>query len=150
MPPEPLISIVTPCFNAANFIERTILSVLSQDYPKIEYIVQDAASKDGTVAILERYASRLRYTSETGRRGRRAPSQGFRTVTRRNVAWDRRGRRVLTRAPSKRQCGAPPNTPDAGVLYGEATWVNKEGQDIGRYPTGAPYRRRCSGRSAAF
>ena len=59
MEQPPLVSIVTPCFNSVQFIERTIKSVLSQDYPRLEYIVMDAGSTDGTVDILRRYQDRL-------------------------------------------------------------------------------------------
>jgi glycosyltransferase involved in cell wall biosynthesis len=57
----PLISIITVSHNAADSIEPTILSVLSQNYPFIEYIIIDGASTDGTVDIIRRYESRLAY-----------------------------------------------------------------------------------------
>lgn len=53
------VSIVTVCLNAANVIERTILSVLSQTYTNIEYIVIDGGSTDGTVDIISRYQDRI-------------------------------------------------------------------------------------------
>ena len=52
--PSPLVSIVTPCLNSARFIEATIQSVLAQDYPRIEHIVMDGGSTDGTLDILKR------------------------------------------------------------------------------------------------
>jgi glycosyltransferase involved in cell wall biosynthesis len=52
---HPVVSIVTPCRNAAPFIEQCVASVLKQDYPFVEHIVQDGASDDGTVEILRRY-----------------------------------------------------------------------------------------------
>jgi glycosyltransferase involved in cell wall biosynthesis len=60
------VSIVTTCFNAAQAIEPTIQSVVNQDYPNIEYIVIDGASKDGTVDILQKYANagQLKFISE--------------------------------------------------------------------------------------
>ena len=61
---EPLVSVVTPSFNSAKFIERCIKSVLSQDYPYMEHIVQDGGSTDGTVDILKRYEGRIKWYSE--------------------------------------------------------------------------------------
>lgn len=61
------ISILTVCFQSAATLEMTIQSVLNQDYPHIEYIVVDGASKDGTVDILKKYADRIRYISEPDR-----------------------------------------------------------------------------------
>lgn len=60
----PLISIVTPSFNQAHFLERTIDSVLGQDYPRLEYIVQDAASTDGTRELLQAYSGCLDWVAE--------------------------------------------------------------------------------------
>ena len=53
------ITIVTPSLNQAPFLERTIQSVLDQDYPEIEYLVFDGGSTDGSVEILERYGDRI-------------------------------------------------------------------------------------------
>ena len=53
------ISIITSCFNREKTIAQTIESVLSQDYPNIEYIVVDGASKDNTLAIINRYRGRI-------------------------------------------------------------------------------------------
>lgn len=53
--PYPFISIIIPCFNRANFIEKAIQSALDQDYPNIEIIISDNHSTDGTNAILNKY-----------------------------------------------------------------------------------------------
>jgi glycosyltransferase involved in cell wall biosynthesis len=63
------ISVITVCFNAEEFIEQAIQSVLSQSYPGIEYLIIDGGSTDGTVEVIRRYASRLAYWHSRPDRG---------------------------------------------------------------------------------
>jgi len=84
---QPLVTIVTPTFNQAEFLERTLQSVLSQDYPRLEYIVVDGASTDGTAAVLARYSDRVRVISEPDRGQADAINKGFRLAQGEILGW---------------------------------------------------------------
>jgi glycosyltransferase involved in cell wall biosynthesis len=65
----PAIAVATPAFNHGAYLERTIRSVLDQDFAPLEYAVQDGGSMDGTLAILERYRPRLKHAESRGDEG---------------------------------------------------------------------------------
>jgi len=84
----PKISIVTPSYNQAQFLERTILSVLNQNYPNLEYIIIDGGSVDGSVEIIHRYEKYLaHWTSEKDEGQVHALNEGFSKTHGDIVGW---------------------------------------------------------------
>lgn len=77
----PKISVITPSYNQAQFIERTILSVLDQKYPNLEYIVVDGKSTDNTMDIVRKYEGRLRWISEPDQGQSDAINKGLRMAS---------------------------------------------------------------------
>lgn len=84
----PKITIVTPSFNQGNFIEETINSILSQNYPNLEYIIIDGKSTDNTVEIIKKYEKYLSYWESTKDKGQsEAINKGMRKSTGDILTW---------------------------------------------------------------
>lgn len=84
----PKISIITPVYNQVQFLEQTILSIIKQDYPNLEYIIIDGGSKDGTIDIIRKYESYLSYwVSEPDNGMYHAIQKGFERSTGEIMCW---------------------------------------------------------------
>ncbi len=84
----PKITIVTPCLNMVDYIEETILSVLSQNYPNLEYIIMDGGSTDGSIEIIKKYEARLfHWESETDHGMYHAIQKGFSRSSGEIMGW---------------------------------------------------------------
>jgi glycosyltransferase involved in cell wall biosynthesis len=131
---EPLVSIVTPSLNQARFLEATIESVLSQDYPRIEYIVVDGGSTDGSLEIIRKYASRLQWwTSEKDRGQGEAINKGFARANGEILAWLNSDDTYYPGAVSA-AVAALERYPGCGLIYGDADYIDEDGRVIGRFP----------------
>lgn len=84
----PKISIVTPSYNQADYLEQTLLSVIGQDYPNLEYIVMDGGSTDRSVEIIKKYANHLTYWESAKDEGLyHALQKGFKKTSGEIMGW---------------------------------------------------------------
>ena len=131
--PLPLVSIVTPSFNQARFLETTIRSVLAQDYPRLEYIIVDGGSTDGSLAIIERYADRLAWwVSEPDLGQTDAINKGFARARGEIFAWLNSDDTYLPHAVSEAVAYLQAH-PEVGMVYGDANFIDEHGRVIGRF-----------------
>ncbi len=136
----PSISIVTPTFNQANFIERTIRSVMDQAYPRLRYAVYDGASTDETVGVIRPLAEeyRFQWKSEKDSGQADAINKAFSMVDGEIMAWLNSDDLFMPRALL--YVGSYfDRHPDVDVIYGHRILVNEHDEEIGRWVT-PPYR----------
>jgi glycosyltransferase involved in cell wall biosynthesis len=128
----PLVTIVTPSFNQGRFIAATIESVLSQDYPSLEYLIVDGASTDETAAVAARFEGRLTFISEPDRGQSDAINKGFRLARGEIVAWLNSDDIFLPGAVST-AVEALRRRPDAAAVYGDGYQIDEDGNVISRF-----------------
>lgn len=141
----PLVSIVTPSFNQARYIEATIQSVLAQDYPRIEYLIVDGGSTDGTVEIIKKYALESGsvlpenqkhgiawWVSEPDMGQTDAINKGFGRAQGQILAW--------LNSDDTYEPGAVSATvkylmdhPNVGMAYSDCNFIDEEGRVIGKF-----------------
>jgi glycosyltransferase involved in cell wall biosynthesis len=129
----PLVSIITPSFNQARYIEATIQSVLSQDYPHIEYLIVDGGSKDGTVEIIKKYESKLAWwVSEKDKGQTDAINKGFARAKGEILAWINSDDTYEPGAVSAAVKVMQEHS-EVGMVYGDCNFINESGRVIGKF-----------------
>ncbi len=129
----PLVSIITPSFNQARFLEACMQSVLSQDYPNIEYIVMDGGSTDGSLELIQKYQHRLSHWESLPDKGQTdAINKGFAKAQGEILAWLNSDDILLPGAVSAAVRALQSHT-EVGMVYGDATFINAEGREIGDF-----------------
>ena len=134
----PLFSVVTPSYNQGRFIRATIESVLSQDYPNLEYIIMDGGSTDETASVVKDYASRLTFISEKDRGQAHAINKGFQLARGPFLAWLNSDDLYLPGMVRAAVQGFRKN-PNAGAVYGEGYLIDGEGKISSQFPFTEPF-----------
>ena len=124
----PLVSIVTPSFNQARFLEYTLRSVLEQDYPNIEYLVVDGASTDGSLEIIKKYEKKLAWwVSEKDRGQAEAINKGLRKAKGEYIAW-LNSDDMYARGAVRKAVGALQAEPALGMVFSNVFSIDADNQ----------------------
>jgi len=134
MKKEPLVTIVTPSYNQAAYLEETIQSVLNQDYKNVQYIIVDGASTDGSVDLIKRYENGIiKWISESDRGQTDAINKGFSLAKGEIIGWLNSDDTLLPHAVSEAVRFLIDN-PAVGLIYGDANYIDGNSEVIGKFP----------------
>src|ERR1700753_3582932 len=133
---KPILSVITIVYNNVRDIERTLLSVLNQTYPNIEYIIVDGASADGTLDVIKRYENRItKIISEKDEGIYDAMNKGLTAATGDYVLFMNSGDELYARETVANVFAA---ATDADIYYGETEMINANGESLGQRRHAAP------------
>jgi glycosyltransferase involved in cell wall biosynthesis len=133
---KPILSVITVVYNNVQDIERTMLSVLTQTYPRIEYIIIDGKSTDGTLKIINRYKDQVaKIFSEKDEGIYDAMNKGLAAATGDYVIFMNSGDEFYERDTVQKVFDSSPN---ADIYYGETEMIDAEGKSLGQRRHKAP------------
>lgn len=131
---NPKVTIVTPSYNQVDYLERTIQSVLNQTYKNVEYFIIDGGSEDGSVDVIKTYSDKLAgWVSEADRGQTDAINKGFSMANGSILAWLNSDDTYEPNAVEE-AVDLLGQHPEAGLVYGDANYIDSQGNVIGRFP----------------
>lgn len=132
---EPVVSIVTPSYNQAQFLEETICSVLDQDYGRLEYVVVDDGSTDGSEEIVHRYSDRLHWWTRQENAGQvGAINLGFRHTSGEYMGFVNSDDTLLPGAVST-MVAELERDPGLVMVYGDSVYTDAQSRQTGYLPS---------------
>jgi glycosyltransferase involved in cell wall biosynthesis len=137
---EPLVSVVIPSLNQARFIDETIQSVVLQSYPRLDILVVDGGSTDGTVDVLRKYDGAIRWISEPDHGHADAVNKGFRLAQGEIIGWLNSDDVYFQRDSVGIAVEAFNSHADADVIYGDAAKISEDSTILRLYFT-LPHNR---------
>jgi glycosyltransferase involved in cell wall biosynthesis len=134
MTSTPLFSIITPSYNQAKYLRRTIESVLNQDIPGLEYIIMDGGSTDSSQEIIRAYEGQLSYWESVPDEGQTdAINKGFARAHGKYLAW-LNSDDVYQPGALKEAADFLETHPDVGLVYGDCLFIDAQDRTIGQFP----------------
>ncbi|RLF26835.1 MAG: glycosyltransferase, partial [Thermoplasmata archaeon] len=126
----PRITIVTPSYNQGRFLEETILSVINQDYPNLEYFIIDGGSNDNSVDIIKKYEDKIDWwVSEPDEGQSDAINKGFSKATGDFLTWVNSDDILLPGALDT-VCKVVKENPSVQWIAGNTVWIDADGKII--------------------
>lgn len=130
----PLVSIITPSFNQASFLEATMQSVLGQSYPHIEYIIIDGGSTDGSVDIIKKYEGRIAsWVSEQDKGQTDAINKGFAKAKGDILAWINSDDTYSNPNAVADAVNFLIAHPEVAMVYADCDFIDEQGRVIGKF-----------------
>jgi len=127
---QPLVSIITPSYNQGQFLEQTILSVLNQVYPHIEYFVMDGGSTDSSLEVINKYANCLAYWESKPDRGQaHAINKGLKRAEGELLGW-LNSDDILFPDTVSRVVATFARQDEVDVVYGRLVRIDREGDPV--------------------
>ncbi|MBI3597369.1 MAG: glycosyltransferase [Nitrospirae bacterium] len=130
MSKHPIVSIVVPCLNRAQFLVPTIESIVQQDYPNVECVVVDGGSTDGTMDALKGYGDRIRWVSERDEGHADAINKGWKMSKGQILAWLNADDCYVVPDAVRRAVDFFKSHPETDVVYGDHALISKDGKVI--------------------
>ena len=134
----PLVTVITPAYNQGIFLRDTIESVLSQDYPNIEFIVLNDGSTDETESILQEYTGRVKWETQKNMGQTATINKGWRMTKGEIITWLNSDDTFL---PGCVRIGVEYLLahPEVGIVFGDTLLTEADGTPIGKSPPQPPY-----------
>jgi glycosyltransferase involved in cell wall biosynthesis len=129
----PVISVVTPSFNQGPYLEKTVQSVLSQEYPQLEYVIQDGGSTDNTAEVIAKFRGQLHHCESRKDNGQsHAINLGLARTTGEVMAYLNSDDLLL---PGSLHAVARyfSDHPEVDVVYGHRVVIDRDGDELGRW-----------------